>query len=65
MATPDPQPGPAPVGRRRLPDTRTGRTHKFTVQGFESYITANTYEDGSLGEVFLTEFGKEARPPAG
>ena len=65
MATPDSQRGPAPVGRRRLPDTRTGRTHKFTVQGFEGYITANTYEDGSLGEVFLTEFGKEGSTTRG
>src|SRR4051794_4381768 len=65
MATPAHERGPSPVGRPRLPDTRTGRTHKFTVQGFEGYITANTYEDGSLGEVFLTELGKEGSTTGG
>ncbi len=39
--------------RRKLPDDRTGNTHKFTINGnVKGYITANTYEDGELGEVF-------------
>jgi ribonucleoside-diphosphate reductase alpha chain len=40
--------------RRRLPDTRHAKTHKFDVAGHEGYITAGLYEDGSPGEVFIT-----------
>lgn len=45
--------------RRRLPDERRGFTHKFNIAGTEGYITANAYEDGSLGEIFLTGIGQE------
>ncbi len=44
---------PEPV-RRRLPDTRTSITHKFSIEGHEGYITVGTYEDGSPGEIFVT-----------
>jgi ribonucleoside-diphosphate reductase alpha chain len=40
--------------RRRLPDTRDAKTHKFDVAGHEGYITAGLYEDGTPGEVFIT-----------
>jgi ribonucleoside-diphosphate reductase alpha chain len=40
--------------RRRLPDTRHAKTHKFDVAGHEGYITTGLYEDGSPGEVFIT-----------
>ena len=40
--------------RRRLPATRTSVTHKFSIEGHEAYITAGLYEDGSLGEIWLT-----------
>jgi len=40
--------------RRRLPDTRNAKTHKFDVQGHEGYITVGLYDDGSPGEVFIT-----------
>ncbi|HEX8911184.1 MAG TPA: LAGLIDADG family homing endonuclease [Humisphaera sp.] len=40
--------------RRRLPDTRDAKTHKFDVAGHEGYITVGLYEDGSPGEVFIT-----------
>jgi ribonucleoside-diphosphate reductase alpha chain len=40
--------------RRRLPDTRQSRTHKFNVAGHEGYLTVGLYEDGSPGEVFIT-----------
>ncbi len=39
--------------RRRLPDERSARTHKFSIAGHEGYITVGMYEDGTPGEVFL------------
>jgi len=39
--------------RRRLPDERPARTHKFSIAGHDGYITVGMYEDGSPGEVFL------------
>lgn len=45
--------------RQRMPAERTGTTHKFSVGGHEGYITANTYPDGRLGEIFLTGIGQE------
>lgn len=38
--------------RRRLPDTRTSVTHKFSIQGNEGYITVGCFEDGSPGKRF-------------
>jgi ribonucleoside-diphosphate reductase alpha chain len=40
--------------RRRLPATRASITHKFSIEGHEGYITSGAYEDGSLGEIFVT-----------
>ncbi len=40
--------------RRRLPDERRSITHKFTVGGYDGYVTAGLYDDGSLGEVFIS-----------
>ncbi len=45
--------------RRRLPDERVSVTHKFSIAGHEGYITAGMYEDGTVGEIFLTDIGKE------
>jgi ribonucleoside-diphosphate reductase alpha chain len=45
--------------RRRLPRERQSITHKFSIAGHEGYITAGMYEDGSLGEIFLTDIGKD------
>jgi ribonucleoside-diphosphate reductase alpha chain len=45
--------------RRRMPRERQSLTHKFSLAGHEGYITAGTYEDGSVGEIFLTDIGKE------
>jgi ribonucleoside-diphosphate reductase alpha chain len=42
-----------------MPKERQSLTHKFAIAGHEGYITAGMYEDGSLGEVFLTDVGKE------
>ncbi|MBW2280223.1 MAG: vitamin B12-dependent ribonucleotide reductase [Deltaproteobacteria bacterium] len=43
----------AELRRRRLPDERAARTHKFSIAGHEGYITVGMYDDGSPGEVFL------------
>jgi ribonucleoside-diphosphate reductase alpha chain len=48
--------GPA---RKRMPRERQSITHKFSIGGHEGYITAGMYEDGSVGEIFLTDIGKE------
>jgi len=49
---------PAPV-RRKMPRERESITHKFSIAGHEGYITAGKYEDGTIGEIFLTDIGKE------
>lgn len=46
-------------GRERLPGDRTGLTVKFKVDGMEMYVTANSYPDGRLGEVFIKGAGKQ------
>ena len=50
---------PARPVRRRMPRERQSLTHKFSVGGHEGYITAGEYDDGTLGEIFLTDIGKE------
>jgi ribonucleoside-diphosphate reductase alpha chain len=45
--------------RRRMPRERQSITHKFSIGGHEGYITAGMYEDGTVGEIFLTDIGKE------
>ena len=47
------------LARRRMPRERQSITHKFSIAGHEGYITAGMYEDGSVGEIFLTDIGKE------
>ena len=42
-----------------MPQERESITHKFSIAGHEGYITAGKYEDGSVGEIFLTDIGKE------
>jgi ribonucleoside-diphosphate reductase alpha chain len=49
----------APPKRRRMPRERQSITHKFSLGGHEGYITAGMYEDGTIGEIFLTDIGKE------
>ena len=48
--------GPA---RKRMPRERQSLTHKFSIGGHEGYITAGMYDDGTVGEIFLTDIGKE------
>ncbi|KRE61583.1 vitamin B12-dependent ribonucleotide reductase [Nostocoides sp. Soil756] len=50
--------------RERLPKRRTSQTTSFAVGGAEGYLTAGTYDDGRLGEVFL-KFGKQGSTLAG
>ncbi|MGZ4167151.1 MAG: vitamin B12-dependent ribonucleotide reductase [Solirubrobacteraceae bacterium] len=45
--------------RRKMPRERQSITHKFSIGGHEGYITAGMYEDGTVGEIFLTDIGKE------
>ncbi len=45
--------------RKRMPRERRSITHKFSIAGHEGYITAGMYDDGSVGEIFLTDIGKE------
>jgi ribonucleoside-diphosphate reductase alpha chain len=42
-----------------MPRERESITHKFSLGGHEGYITAGKYEDGTVGEIFLTDIGKE------
>ena len=55
---------PAPAERKRLPKSRPSRTTSFAVAGAEGYLTAGTYEDGALGEIFL-KLGKQGSTLAG
>jgi ribonucleoside-diphosphate reductase alpha chain len=50
--------------RKRLPKRRTSQTTSFAVGGAEGYLTAGTYDDGQLGEIFL-KFGKQGSTLAG
>ena len=55
---------PTPAERKRLPKSRPSRTTSFAVGGAEGYMTAGTYEDGQLGEIFL-KLGKQGSTLAG
>ncbi len=55
----DAEPESVKPERRRMPRERESITHKFSIAGHEGYITAGKYEDGSIGEIFLTDIGKE------
>ncbi len=55
--------GQNPV-RRRLPKSRPSQTTSFSVAGAEGYMTAGSYGDGQLGEVFL-KLGKQGSTLAG
>jgi ribonucleoside-diphosphate reductase alpha chain len=45
--------------RHKMPKERQSITHKFSIGGHEGYITAGMYEDGTVGEIFITDVGKE------
>jgi ribonucleoside-diphosphate reductase alpha chain len=50
--------------RRRLPKTRSATVTRFDVAGAEGYMTASTYPDDGVGEVFL-KLGKQGSTLAG
>ncbi len=50
--------------RKRLPKRRSSTTTSFTVGGAEGYLTASSYPDDGLGEIFL-KFGKQGSTLAG
>jgi len=50
--------------RKRLPKTRSATVTRFDVAGAEGYMTASTYPDDGLGEVFL-KLGKQGSTLAG
>ncbi len=57
-------PGMSHPVRKRLPKSRPSSTTSFTVGGAEGYLTAGSYPDGGLGEVFL-KLGKQGSTLAG
>ncbi len=50
--------------RRRLPKNRPAMVTRFSVGGAEGYMTASSYPDDGLGEVFL-KLGKQGSTLAG
>jgi ribonucleoside-diphosphate reductase alpha chain len=50
--------------RRRMPNQRPSTTTRFTVGGAKGYMTASSYPDDGLGEVFL-KLGKQGSTLAG
>ncbi|MHB0927387.1 MAG: vitamin B12-dependent ribonucleotide reductase [Candidatus Nanopelagicales bacterium] len=50
--------------RNRMPKRRASQTVSFSVGGAEGYMTAGSYDDGTLGEVFL-KLGKQGSTLAG
>jgi ribonucleoside-diphosphate reductase alpha chain len=50
--------------RRRLPKKRPSQTVSFTVGGAEGYMTAGSYPDDGLGEIFI-KLGKQGSTLAG
>jgi ribonucleoside-diphosphate reductase alpha chain len=54
----------AHLARRRLPKQRQATVTSFSVGGAEGYMTASTYTDDGLGEVFL-KLGKQGSTLAG
>jgi ribonucleoside-diphosphate reductase alpha chain len=50
--------------RRRLPKQRPAMVTRFSVAGAEGYMTASSYPDDGLGEVFL-KLGKQGSTLAG
>lgn len=44
---------PAVNNRKVLPTTRKSETHKFTVAGYEGYLTIGLFSDGQPGEIFI------------
>lgn len=39
--------------RKKLPETRNARNHKFSIGGHEGYINTGYYDTGEIGELFI------------
>jgi ribonucleoside-diphosphate reductase alpha chain len=63
-AQPAPEPHEHRPVRKRLPKTRSATVTRFDVAGAEGYMTASTYPDDGVGEVFL-KLGKQGSTLAG
>jgi len=66
-APPDPATSATPAHRpvrRRLPRQRPATVTRFSVAGAEGYMTASSYPDDGVGEVFL-KLGKQGSTLAG
>ncbi|GAB2845656.1 vitamin B12-dependent ribonucleotide reductase [Actinocorallia aurea] len=64
VAVPAVPAAPARPVRRRLPKKRPATVTRFSVAGAEGYMTASSYPDNGLGEVFL-KLGKQGSTLAG
>jgi ribonucleoside-diphosphate reductase alpha chain len=64
VEAPDAAQHPARPVRRRLPRQRSATVTRFAVAGAEGYMTASTYPDDGVGEVFL-KLGKQGSTLAG
>jgi len=68
QAAPAPAPQPEPhehrPARKRLPRQRAATVTKFSVAGADGYMTASSYPDDGVGEVFL-KLGKQGSTLAG
>ena len=53
MTSPAPSSRPRPDRAGTCPPA--GITHKFSIAGFEGYLTANPYDDDSMGELFIND----------
>lgn len=42
------------LAERKLPNERPALNHKFSISGLKGYLNCGLYEDGSLGEIFIT-----------
>ncbi|HEY1639727.1 MAG TPA: adenosylcobalamin-dependent ribonucleoside-diphosphate reductase [Streptosporangiaceae bacterium] len=60
----EPQPHESRPVRRRLPRQRSAMVTRFSVAGAEGYMTASSYPDDGVGEVFL-KLGKQGSTLAG
>jgi ribonucleoside-diphosphate reductase alpha chain len=64
QAAPAPEPHEHRPVRRRLPRQRPATVTRFSVAGAEGYMTASSYPDDGVGEVFL-KLGKQGSTLAG
>lgn len=57
--------GPPEPVRKRLPQTRDAKVHKFNLGMSKGFLTVGMYPDGTVGEVFVSGFGQEGSTVSG